>query len=102
MSYTKKEWENDEVITDEALNNIENGIAANDTKNTSQDTEIQGLKEKDTSIEGRITALENLGIKGTSSQITKIATPSSATAEEIATKVNDIIDKLIARGVAKA
>lgn len=31
MAYSKKTWSNGEVITDSALNNIENGIAACDT-----------------------------------------------------------------------
>lgn len=31
MAYSKKTWKNGEVITDAALNNMEDGIAANDT-----------------------------------------------------------------------
>ena len=31
MAYSKKTWKNGEVITDAALNNIENGVSANDT-----------------------------------------------------------------------
>lgn len=31
MAYSKKTWRTGELITDTALNNIENGIAANDT-----------------------------------------------------------------------
>lgn len=35
MAYSKKTWVNDEVITKDALNNMENGISANDTSITS-------------------------------------------------------------------
>lgn len=31
MAYTKKTWANNDVITAAGLNNIENGVAANDT-----------------------------------------------------------------------
>lgn len=43
-----------------------------------------------------------VGLTGAAAQLTKIATPASATAQDIATKVNLIIDQLIARGVSKA
>ena len=46
MAYVKKDWNNDEVITEAALDNMENGIAANDTKNTQQDTKISALEGK--------------------------------------------------------
>lgn len=42
------------------------------------------------------------GLTESAAQLTKIDTPSSATAEAIATKVNEIIDQLIARGVSKS
>lgn len=58
MAYVKKDWNDGEVITEQALDNIENGVAANDAKNTSQDTEISQLKQKDTSLESRVAALE--------------------------------------------
>lgn len=38
----------------------------------------------------------------TAAQVTKIATPESAEAADIATKVNEIIDQLVARGVISA
>lgn len=42
------------------------------------------------------------GLTGESASLTKIGTPDSAEAQEIATKVNEIIDQLIARGISKA
>ena len=41
-------------------------------------------------------------MSGSSTVLTKLATPESATASDIATKVNEVIDVLIARGIAKA
>ena len=42
------------------------------------------------------------GLSGSAQQLTSIAEPSSAQAQEIAGKVNEIITQLIARGVATA
>ena len=41
-------------------------------------------------------------MSGTASALTKLATPESAAASDIAAKVNEIIDVLIARGVSSA
>lgn len=41
-----------------------------------------------------------VGLTGSAQQLTQIAEPSSAQAQEIAEKVNEIITQLIARGVA--
>ena len=46
MAYTKKTWADGEVITKDALNNIENGIHANDGKNTNQDSKLTELESK--------------------------------------------------------
>lgn len=46
MAYSKKTWNNDEVITKAAMDNIENGVAANDLKNTQQDGKISALETK--------------------------------------------------------
>lgn len=46
MAYVKKDWQNNEVITEAAMDNIENGIAANDSKNTQQDSKISALEGK--------------------------------------------------------
>lgn len=42
---------------------------------------------------------DGVGLTGVASQLTKLADPSSATTQEIATKVNEIIDILVARGI---
>lgn len=44
MAYSKKTWNNDEVITKAAMDNIENGVATNDTKNTQQDGKISEIE----------------------------------------------------------
>lgn len=41
-------------------------------------------------------------MKGTAASLTKIASTETAQASEIAVKVNEIIDQLIARGVCNA
>ena len=46
MAYSKKTWNNDEVITKAAMDNIENGVATNDTKNTQQDVKISEIEGK--------------------------------------------------------
>ncbi len=46
MAYTKKTWVNDEVITHDALNNIENGVDAADKKDKEQDGKIVALEGK--------------------------------------------------------
>lgn len=46
MAYAKKDWTNGEVIQEAAMDNIENGIAANDTKNTEQDGRIGQIESK--------------------------------------------------------
>ena len=46
MAYVKKDWTNGEVIQEAAMDNIENGIAANDAKNTQQDGKISDIDGK--------------------------------------------------------
>lgn len=46
MAYTKKDWKDGEVITEAAMDNIENGVSANDTKNTQQDGKISEIEGK--------------------------------------------------------
>lgn len=54
MAYSKKTWVNDEIITKDALNNIETGIAANDTAITG--------------VSGKVTTLENKTVPVTASK----------------------------------
>lgn len=46
MAYTKKNWKSGDTITEQALNNMEQGIAAADAKNTEQDGKITALEDK--------------------------------------------------------
>lgn len=71
MAYSKTTWADNDVITKDKLNNLETGV---EMANASIMT-------------GSATAIEAL------------ATPESATAPDIANKVNEIITQLKARGV---
>lgn len=46
MAYTKKDWKTGETITEQALDNMEQGIADADSKNTQQDSKIAALEGK--------------------------------------------------------
>lgn len=46
MAYTKKNWKSGDTITEQALNNMEQGIAAADAKDTEQDGKIAALEDK--------------------------------------------------------
>lgn len=46
MAYTKKDWKTGETITEQALDNMEQGIADADSKNTQQDSKITALEGK--------------------------------------------------------
>lgn len=46
MAYTKKDWKTGETITEQALDNMEQGIADADSKNTQQDSRITALEGK--------------------------------------------------------
>ena len=56
MAYTKKDWVDNEVITKEALNNIEKGIENVDKANTAQGGKITPLESKVTALEGKVVA----------------------------------------------
>lgn len=71
MAYSKTTWADNDVITKDKLNNLETGV----------ETANAGI------MTGSATAIEAL------------ATPESATSQDIATKVNEIITQLKARGV---
>lgn len=72
MAYSKKDWNDGEVITEEALDNIENGIAANDNKNTQQDNKIAVLEgktaEATTSKAGLMSAADKTKLDGIAAQ----------------------------------
>ena len=46
MAYTKKTWTTGEVLTATGMNNIENGIAANDEALSALNTDIDGKLDK--------------------------------------------------------
>lgn len=62
---------------------------------------LKGAKG-DTGAKGETgaTGPAGVGLTGSAQQLTAIAEPSSAQASDIATKVNEIITQLIARGIA--
>lgn len=64
---------------------------------------LKGAKG-DTGAKGETgaTGPAGVGLTGSAQQLTAIAEPSSAQASDIATKVNEIITQLIARGIATA
>lgn len=64
---------------------------------------LKGAKG-DTGAKGETgaTGPAGVGLTGSAQQLTTIADPSSAQASDIATKVNEIITQLIARGIATA
>ncbi len=99
MAYTPTKWNDGDVITKEKLNKLEEGLAAV----PKGDPGPQGEKG-DPGADGEKGEKGDpgVGLTGTAAQLTKIATPDSAVAKDIATKVNAIIDQLIARGVSKA
>lgn len=43
---------------------------------------------------------DGAGLTGSATQLTTITDPSTATSEDIATKVNEIINQLVARGIS--
>lgn len=46
MAYTKKTWTTGEVLTATGMNNIEDGVAANDTAITELNTTVEGKLDK--------------------------------------------------------
>lgn len=78
MAYVKKDWADGEVITEAALDNIENGIAANDSKNAKQDTDIANLKVKATSSkDGLMSKEDKAKLDGIEAQANKYTLPAA-------------------------
>lgn len=74
MAYTPTNWNIGDLITEEKLDKLEQGLAE----------------------------VSNEVPTGSPAFLAKIATPDSAQTAEIANKVNEIIDQLIARGICNA
>lgn len=68
MAYLKKTWSNDEVITQDAMNNIENGIAALDSKAVNA---VAGSKD------GFISKEDKSKLDGIASQANKYTLPAA-------------------------
>lgn len=81
MAYVKKDWQDGEVIMEEALDNIENGIAANDSKNTSQDGKISALEgktgEATTSKAGLMSAADKAKLDGIAANANNYSLPAA-------------------------
>lgn len=112
MAYQKQTFQdNVTVLNASMMNHIEDGIVANETaigtakstadtaKSTAtaaQSAATQAQSEVD-ALEGTVAAIK--GMTGNASAVAAIDTPESAEASVIATKVNEIITQLKARGV---
>lgn len=119
MAYQKQTFkDNVTVLNASMMNHIEDGIVANETaigtakstadtakstadtaKSTAeaaQSAATQAQSEVDT-LESTVSAIK--GMTGNASAVAAIDTPESAEASVIATKVNEIITQLKARGV---
>lgn len=82
MAYTRKDWNTGDVIDEASMDNIENGIEANDQKNTQQDEDIAGLKaEATTEKAGLMSAADKKkldGIEASANKYTLTAATTSA------------------------
>lgn len=101
MAYTPTVWDDGDLITKDKLNKIENGLRDIELtpgpKGEKGDTGAKG-----TTGERGPAGPAGAGLTGAAAQLTKIADTASATAPDIAAKVNAVIDQLIARGISKA
>lgn len=123
MAYNKKDWSDGEVITEAAMDNIENGIATADSKNTEQDGKISSLEAKTgeatTSKSGLMSAADKAKLDGIAANANNYALPaattgalggvrkSAAVAKAAADTVtqaefNALIDALVAAGIMEA
>lgn len=83
MAYEKKDWQNDELITEDALDNMENGIKTADDKNTEQDGKITALESKTnkatTETDGLMSKEDKSKLDGISAQANKYVLPVATT-----------------------
>lgn len=63
MAYTKKTWSTGETLTAAGMNNIENGVAANDTAISALNTTVEGKLDKP-QAEGTSGQILSLGTDG--------------------------------------
>lgn len=82
MAYSKKDWVDGEVITEAAMDNLESGVAENDTKNTQQDekiTELEGkiVKAVAGSKDGLMSKEDKTKLDGIAEQANKYVLPAA-------------------------
>ena len=123
MAYSKKDWADGEVISEAAMDNIENGVATNDTKNTQQDSKISELegklakavagskdglmsKEDKTKLDGiaeqankYVLPAANKTTIGGVKQMALIADLSTETASDLKSKINAILAEMKKQGI---
>ena len=83
MAYSKKTWVDNEVITHDALNNIENGVDAADKKDKEQDGKIAALEAKavdaTTVKAGFMTAEDKTKLNGIAANANNYTLPAATT-----------------------
>lgn len=123
MAYSKKDWADGEVISEAAMDNIENGVAANDTKNTQQDSKISELEGKLAkavagSKDGLMSKEDKMKLDGIAEQANKYVLPaankttiggvkqmaliadlSTETASDLKSKINAILAEMKKQGI---
>lgn len=105
MAYVKKDWQDGEVITEEALDNIESGIAANDSKNTSQDGKISALEgktgEATTSKSGLMSAADKAKLDGIAANANNYSLPAANKSTLGGVKQSEAVAEAVGENVTK-
>lgn len=107
MAYSKKTWNNDEVITQEAMNNIESGVAANDLKNTQQDGKISALEAKVVNAvagtkDGLMSKEDKAKLDGVAAQANKYVLPAANKSTPGGVKQATLVAEASGENVTKA
>lgn len=106
MAYVKKDWQDGEVITEEALDNIESGIAANDSKNTSQDGKISALEgktaEATTSKAGLMSAADKAKLDGIAANANNYSLPAANNSKLGGVRQSAAVPEAVGDNVTKA
>ena len=84
MAYVKTTWATGDVVTAPKLNNMEDGIAANDAAIRTLQTDVDSAEGDIDSLETRMTAAEsNIGQKAAASTVDALATRVSTAESDI-------------------
>lgn len=107
MAYSKKDWVDGETITEASMDNIENGVAANDTKNTQQDgkiTELEGkiVKAVAGSKDGLMSKEDKAKLDGIAEQANKYNLPAANKTTLGGVKQAALVAEAAAENVTKA